>query len=393
MTSTRNAGMPAATNGRQALVDRWLALRRDLDRHYGIHAYPFAVDRILNHARARGGRGAPRSVLTFEHWSAAEIEAAIARCERHRRRHPRSLPDPPPRQSLDWVRRIDAETVAAFHDLALNSELTPDHVLAVAVHDLLSHCLADHCLVLEALDQLLREIQFHGTVPDPAAAPRPAPGVRLYPSAPWTYVPGRPEPVEDGFTVLRSGDPWPDDWIPGEPVTLADRIRARLRGPAARRRARWVRLCFELAIHYRWYGYPTAEARIFAAATGDDGLGLPSRFDERRWTARETAAAIAHCEGYLKRHPDALPPFPARDLHHYNPVATAAQIARFATSCEDLHLEPEDAIVIALHERCTATFDGPPWAMATLHAIVKDVEVHGNVLDPAITTHNESGVH
>lgn len=393
MTSTRNSAAPTATAARQALLNRWLALRRDLDRHYGIRTYPFAVDRILNHARARGGPGAPPSVLTFEHWSAAEIEAAIARCEDHRRRHPGTLPKPPPPQPLDWVRHIDAETVAAFHDLALNSDLTPDNVLAVAVHDLLSHHLADHCFILETLDELLREIQFHGTVPDPVAVPRPAPAVLHRPSTPWTYVPGRPEPVEEGFAILRSGDPWPDDWIPGVPVTLADRIRARLRGLAARRHARWVRLCFQLSIHYRWYGYPTAETRIFAAATGDDALGLPNQFDEHRWTARETAAAIAYCEDYLERHPDALPPFPARELRHYNPLATPEQIARFATSCEDLYLEPEDAIVIALHERCTATADGAPWAMATLAAIVEDIDAHGNVLDPAIAPEDDSGVH
>lgn len=392
MTFTRNSDAPAAIAARQALVDRWLALRRDLDTHYGTHVYPFAVDRILNHARARGGRGAPPSALSFEHWSAAEIEAAIVRCERHRRHHPRSLPEPPPRQSLDWVRHIDPGTLADFLDLATAMELPPDHVVAIAVHDLLAHDLADHCLVLDNLDELRLEIEFHGNLPDPVTVPRA--GIGPHPCAPWTYVPGRPaEPLEDGFAVPRSGDPWPEDLMPAEPVALIDRIRARLRGPAARRRDRWLSLCSALAIHYRWYGYPTAEARIFAASTAAEALRLPDDLHHSRWTARETTAAIAHCQGYLERHPDALPPFPARDLRHYNPCVTSAQIARFATRCEDLRLEPEDAIVIALHERCAATPDGAPWAMATLDAILEDIDVHGNVLDPAVAPEDDSGVH
>ena len=306
MTSTRKSNAPTA-DATRALADRWRALRRDLDRHYGIRAYPFAADRILNHARARGEPGAPRCGPIFEHWSAAEIEAAIARCERHRRRHPRTLPEPPPRRPLEWVRRIEPETLCDFLELATTMELPPDHLVAIAVHDLLAHDLADHCLVLDKLEELRREIEVHGNLPDPVTVPGNYPPPQS--SAPWLYVPGRPaEPLEEGFTPLRSGDPWPGDGIPGDPATLWERILARLRGPAARRDARWARLSYELAIHYRWYDYPTAEARILAAADDAAGLpGLPGR--PSRWTARETDAAIARCEDYLERHPEALPPF------------------------------------------------------------------------------------
>ena len=54
------------------------------------------------------------------------------------------------------------------------------------------HDLADHGIVLEMLDHLLREIEFHGNVSDPATVPDPDAPTMPDPPAPWSYAPGRP---------------------------------------------------------------------------------------------------------------------------------------------------------------------------------------------------------
>ena len=369
---------------REDLLERWFDLRDALDDHYGIASYPFAADRILNDARHRGLAGAPRSQLILHQWTTAENQGAIACCERHRSASPDTAPrtsaprtaplQPPNRRGRRSPPSIATPTPPTSR---------PEHVLAVAVHDILSADIPPADTVIEMLLHLLQEIEYHGNVPDPTTMPDPTPGAILempdFP-APWNHVPGRPrEPA------VRPDPAFPH---PSEEdkefYALLEQDEAYLADPDAQLRTRWHRFCGELAIHYRWYDYPTAEARILRAATGADARGLPDRFESAGWTADETEAALACCERYLQRHPDALPPFPPRRIRCYNSLATPSRIAAFATACEKLELNPEDALVLALHELCLADRPGTPEAMETLLMIVEDIEIHGNVLDPAI---------
>lgn len=177
---------------------------------------------------------------------------------------------------------------------------------------------------------------------------------------PWHYVPGRPPPPRDPELPppIRSGEPWDDSsaWD-DDPLTWRQRLRERarrlLRRPATRRRDRWHALCDRLAVHYRWYGYPTAETRILLAAEGPAADALPDDpWDHGGWSARNAAAARACCERYLRTDPDCLPPLAQRGLRYYDSLATPSTIAAFATACEELRLNPEDAIVLALHSLC-----------------------------------------
>ena len=377
---------------------RWQRVRQAVNDHYGIERYPFAADRILNDARHRGVPGAPPS-QAFEHfWTEAHTASAVALCERHRDAHPEAAPVAPARVRRHYNRRIDEAAIVGFADAAAEQDLTLEHVIAVAVHDLLSRPgpLAED--VLDMLVHLMREVEHHGNVADPTTVPDPAPGAIVEmpdPAAPWNYVPGRPPdtaPASDAALAdwLDAGLPArsePDDEDDDDEIDLDDIL-----DPVPPHLLDWYRFCDDLAEHYAWHAYPSAEHRILRAAQGPEARGLPDKLDPKLWSVDQTAAARDCCERYRRRRPGALPPFPERSLRYYNALAKPTQIAAFAVACENLALNPEDALVLAVFGLCLADAPGTPEVLETLAMVILDIEIHGNVLDPAIVPESPAAV-
>ncbi|MCY3812133.1 MAG: hypothetical protein OXH15_10090 [Gammaproteobacteria bacterium] len=367
------------------LLDRWIDLRAALDSRYGVDAYPFAADRIVNDARRRGASDTPPSLAFFHFWTAESVEAAIACCEHHVRVHPRELPRPPPRERRHFNRRIDAEVArACLHD-ARTLGLTPEHLVGIAVHDLLAAaalqavplgCIDDAVgYVLDTVAHLIAEIEHHGNVPDPRTLPIRDPaadGEIPDPPPPWSYVPDRPPPASDAAVPHFRRHPNPN---PAFGYLDPD-------DPAWERTDDWIALVEDLSFRYGWFGYPDIETRILLYAFAEGAEGLPDSRSVNHWTAEQMAAATAACERYVRDRPRAPLPFPPRDLRPYDADATATEIAAFARACEALRLVPEDVLLLALHTLCAADAPNMPRALRTLGLVVADIEIHGNVRDP-----------
>ena len=250
------------------LLDRWFALRRRLDAHYDVRAYPFAADRIVNHARRLGAPESPPSLAFFNFWTTASVEAAITCCERHLNAQPDTLPELPPREFRHYNRRTDADAGRACLHNARTLGLTPEHLIGIAVHDLLAGALEhDVPYVLGILTHLVDEIEHHGNLPDPRTIPprEPDPYTDIAdPPPPWNCVPGRPHAIdrrEPQFRQTGDGSPHFDG--------------IHLDHPESERIYDWLEFCDELAFRYDWCGYPTVEARILQHAFAEGAQGLP----------------------------------------------------------------------------------------------------------------------
>ncbi len=378
------------------ILDRWFALRRRLDAHYDIRAFPFAADRIVNDARRRGTCDTPPSLAFLQFWTTGSVEAAIACCEGHLRNRPDALPEPPPRELRHYNRRIEADAARACLHAARALALTPEHLLGIAVHDLLPAA-ADHAVplgstedavgyVLNMLVHLVQEIDHHGNVPDPrTVAPRDpgADGEIPDPPPPWSHVPGRPLPRSDDTVPIFRHDVHPE---PAFDCVDPD-------DPALPRIDDWAELVDDLSFRYGWFGYPAIETRILQHAFVDGTEGLPASRTVNDWSADEMAAATGACERYVRDHPNDPPPFPPRHPQPYDADATAAEIAAFARTCESLRLVPEDVLVLALHSLCATDAPAMPDALRILGLVLADIEIHGNVRDPVAAPEDSPVVH
>lgn len=167
-----NVPDPRTVAPRDPCADDLSELVEDLSFRYEWFGYPTIETRILQHAFANGIEGLPTG-RTANLWTAAEMAAATAACERYVREHPLDPPPFPPRQPRPYDADATADDVAAFARACESLRLVPEDVLVLALHTLCAADVPAMPCALHTLGLVFADIESHGNVRDPVAATGP----------------------------------------------------------------------------------------------------------------------------------------------------------------------------------------------------------------------------